>query len=75
MWVVPVEGKAVGEPGVDVVQAHLLAWRVGQSLKSVDYQVILKFLHGYIVISGDLVSGDLLYQSCVCEGRPHIFVL
>ena len=31
--VVPVEGEAVGEPGVDVVQAHLLTGRIGQSLK------------------------------------------
>ena len=39
VWVVPVEGEAVGEPGVDVVQAHLLAGRIGQRLKSVDHQV------------------------------------
>ena len=37
VWVVPVEGEAVGEPGVDVVQAHLLAGSIGQGLKSVDY--------------------------------------
>ena len=35
--VVPVEGEAVGEPGVDVVQAHLLTGSIGQGLKSVDY--------------------------------------
>ena len=40
--VVPVEGEAVGEPGVDVVQAHLLAGRVCQSLKSVDYLEVLE---------------------------------
>ena len=42
VWVVPVEGEAVGEPGVDVVQAHLLAGRVGQCLKSVDYEEVLQ---------------------------------
>ena len=41
MRVVPVEGEAVGEPGVDVVEAHLLARRVGQSLKSVNNQVLV----------------------------------
>ena len=41
--VVPVEGEAVGEPGVDVVQAHLLAWCVGQCLKSVDCEVLEKY--------------------------------
>ena len=30
--VVPVEGKVVCEPGVDVVEAHLLAGRIGQGL-------------------------------------------
>ena len=30
--VVPVEGKVVCEPGVDVVEAHLLTGRIGQGL-------------------------------------------
>ena len=30
--VVPVEGEGGGEPAVDLVQIHLLVWRLGQSL-------------------------------------------
>ena len=30
--VVPVEGKVVCEPGVDVIEAHLLTGRIGQGL-------------------------------------------
>ena len=41
--VVPVEGKVVCEPGVDVVEAHLLAGRVGKCLKSVDHQVLVDY--------------------------------
>ena len=52
MWVVPVEGEAVGEPGVDVVQAHLLAGRIGQRLKSVYHQVIAWFCGKYQVNIG-----------------------
>ena len=57
MRVVPVEGEAVGEPGVDVVQAHLLPGRVGQGLESVDH---------LIQVSVDC-NGQLSGESCACE--------
>ena len=55
--VVPVEGKVVCEPGVDVVEAHLLTGRIGQGLIITIINCFIVYIYFAFRYSG-IISDD-----------------